>query len=257
MLPPLQTPITLSIIMPVYNEEQTVAQVIDSLLELQIDGVTLELIIVESNSSDGTRSIVLGFEPHPLVTVVLQEHALGKGNAVRAGLAHATGNVVTIQDGDLEYKISDYPALIDPILKGSADFVLGSRYVAGEPMRKMPNARAVSAAVNAGHWVFMHLFNMTYRVHLQDPFTMFKMFRSECIEGVEFVANRFDFDWELVAKLIRLGYTPYEVPVSYESRSFDGGKKVRFFRDPPTWIAACIRFRIAKLPRQSQFEVRP
>ena len=79
---------------------------------------------------------------------------------------------------------------------------------------------------------------------------MYKVFRSECIEGVEFVADRFDFDWELAAKLVRLGYTPVEIPVEYKSRSYHGGKKVRFFRDPPTWIVACLRFRFCSLPAQ-------
>jgi len=104
--------------------------------------------------------------------------------------------------------------------------------------------------MNAAHWAFTCLFNITYGTNLRDPFTMYKVFRTECIEGVEFVADRFDFDWELAGKLVRLGYTPLEIPVAYSSRAFGGGKKVRFFRDPPTWIAACLRFRFCPLPAQ-------
>ena len=110
--------------------------------------------------------------------------------------------------------------------------------------------RKVAAIVNAAHWVFTWLFNVTYGTKLRDPFTMYKVFRTECIDGVEFVADRFDFDWELVAKLVRLGYEPLEIPVEYNARGFDGGKKVRFFRDPPTWVAACLRFRFCPLPDQ-------
>ena len=104
--------------------------------------------------------------------------------------------------------------------------------------------------MNAAHWVFTWFFNITYGTKLRDPFTMYKVFRSECIEGVEFVADRFDFDWELAGKLVRLGYKPIEIPVEYDARCFHGGKKVRFFRDPPTWIAACLRFRFCSLPVQ-------
>ena len=87
--------------------------------------------------------------------------------------------------------------------------------------------------MNSAHWAFAWLFNITYGTKLRDPFTMYKVFRSECIEGVEFVADRFDFDCELAGKLVRLGYKPVEIPVEYNARGFDGGKKVRFFRDPP------------------------
>ncbi len=100
----------------------------------------------------------------------------------------------------------------------------------------MDETRIVAPIMNTAHWVFTWFFNITYGTKLRDPFTMYKVFRSECIEGVEFVADRFDFDWELVAKLVRLGYEPIEIPVEYKARSFHSGKKVRFFRDPPTWI---------------------
>jgi hypothetical protein len=116
----------------------------------------------------------------------------------------------------------------------------------------MDGARLVAPIMNTAHWAFTWFFNITYRTKLRDPFTMYKVFRRECIEGVEFVADRFDFDWELAAKLVRLGYEPIEIPVQYDARSFHGGKKVRFFRDPPTWIVACLRFRFCSLPAQDR-----
>jgi len=135
-------------------------------------------------------------------------------------------------------------------MRGHVDFTLGCRHSPGKPLRVMDGMRKVAVVMNAAHWAFTCLFNITYGTNLRDPFTMYKVFRTECIEGVEFVADRFDFDWELAGKLVRLGYTPLEIPVAYSSRAFGGGKKVRFFRDPPTWIAACLRFRFCPLPAQ-------
>lgn len=246
----LRTPVTLSVILPVYNESETVSQVIDAVLDQDIEGVKLQFIIVESNSTDGTRDVVRKYEGDRRIKLVLQDAPRGKGNAVREGFRHVEGDIVLIQDGDLEYRIDEYPLLLEPILDGTADFVLGNRHVAGQPLRVMPNAPVVSRIVNGAHWVFLFLFNLTYRTGLRDPFTMYKVFRSECVQGVDFVSDRFDFDWELVAKLVRLGYAPLEIPISYEARSFHGGKKVRFLRDPPSWVVACARFRIARLPRQ-------
>lgn len=233
--------------MPVYNEASTVRTVIDDVLSQQLPDFELELVIVESNSTDGTRQIVREYDERPETTVVFQSEARGKGYAVREGFRHATGDVVLIQDADTEYSVSDYPALLDPIRDGRADFTLGCRHVRGRPMRVMAESRFVCWMLNAAHWGFTFLFDVVYGVRLRDPFTMYKVFRRSCIENVEFVSDRFDFDWELVGKLIRLGHRPLEVPVSYCARSFSEGKKVRLLRDPPTWVAACIRFRFARL----------
>jgi glycosyltransferase involved in cell wall biosynthesis len=242
--------------MPVLDERATVAEAIDRVLDLDLGETSIELVVVESNSTDGSRDIVLKHIGDERVKVVLQDAARGKGNAVREGLRHLTGQVVLIQDADLEYTADDYPALLAPIIEGRADFVLGSRHSRQRPIRVMGGSRLSSAALNAGHWLLNGLFNLTYGVRLRDPFTMYKVFRAECIDGVPFESNRFDFDWELVGKLIRLGYLPLEVPVSYEARSFAEGKKVRVLRDPPTWIVACFRYRFSRLARAPRL-VRP
>jgi glycosyltransferase involved in cell wall biosynthesis len=213
---------TLSVVLPVYNEASTVGDVIDQVLKLDLDGRDLELIVVESNSTDGTRDIVQDYADRGLVKLILQDRPRGKGFAVRTGLEAVTGDVILIQDGDLEYSVEDYPSLLAPIEAGHASFVLGSRHVTG-------------------------LFDTFYFVRLRDPFTMYKVFRRECLDGLGFVSDRFDFDWELVAKLIRAGHVPVEVPVTYESRDFKSGKKVRLFRDPLTWVVALVRFRFAPL----------
>lgn len=251
---PPATPLTLSVVMAVYNESETVATAIERVLAVEIPEIEIELVIVESNSTDGTREIVSRYAADPRVALVLQEAPRGKGAAVREGFEHVTGGIVLIQDADLEYSVDDYAKLLDPIRRGDVDFVLGCRHVTGQRMRVMDEMRNVARIVNMAHWVFTWLFNVTYRTRLRDPFTMYKVFRRECIEGVEFVADRFDFDWELAGKLVRLGYRPVEIPVEYEARSFEGGKKVRFFRDPPTWIAACVRFRFCPIPDQGRGE---
>lgn len=247
-LQPPPSPLTLSVVMAVYNEAETVATAIERVLAVDIPDVEVELVIVESNSTDGTRGMVSRYADDHRVRLVLEDAPRGKGAAVREGFRHATGDIILIQDADLEYSVADYPKLIEPIMSGEVDFTLGCRHVQGQPVRVMDEARLVAPLMNAAHWVFTWFFNGVYGTRLRDPFTMYKVFRSECIEGVEFVADRFDFDWELVGKLVRLGYKPIEIPVDYKSRSYHGGKKVRFFRDPPTWVVACLRFRFSSLP---------
>ncbi|MGH2690643.1 MAG: glycosyltransferase family 2 protein [Actinomycetota bacterium] len=240
-------PTRLSVVLPAYNEAATIGTVLEQVLSLEIPDVAIEVVIVESNSTDGTREIVAAYEGHPGVTVVYQDTPRGKGNAVRAGLALATGDIVLIQDGDLEYRIDEYPLVLEPLLAGEADFALGCRHADDQAMRQFADQRLTSRVMNAAHWGFTGLFNAVYGTRLKDPFTMYKVFRRKCIDDVAFVCNRFDFDWELAAKLIRLGHIPVEVPITYTSRSYREGKKVRFFRDPLTWLVALVRFRFSSL----------
>jgi glycosyltransferase involved in cell wall biosynthesis len=250
--------VTLSVIMPVYNEASTIATVLDNVLGLQLTDVDLQVVIVESNSTDGTREIVNRYSDHPRVLLVHQERGRGKGYAVREGLQNARGDIILIQDGDLEYSVNDYPALLQPILDQQTDFVLGCRHIPGRPMRDFADAKMSSRLLNGAHWGFTWLFNITYGTRLRDPFTMYKVFRRRCIEGLDFVSDRFDFDWELMAKLVRRGYRPLEVTVSYHSRGFEAGKKVTMFRDPLTWLVACARFRITRLtPAPAVRETQP
>jgi glycosyltransferase involved in cell wall biosynthesis len=237
-----------SVIVPVYNEAGTIAEVLDELIELRYDPVDFEIVIIESNSSDGSRAIVEEYAEDTRVKLVLQDEAKGKGNAVRAGFEAATGDIILIQDGDLEYCIAEYPLLLDPILAGDVDFVLGCRHIRGQRIREVPDQRIKGFLLNGAHWAFAALFDVTYGVWLRDPFTMFKVFRAECIERLPLVADRFDFDWELLGKLVRRGYKPIEIPITYQARSFHQGKKVRLFADPPTWVKACFRFRFSRIP---------
>ena len=250
----------ISVVLPVYNEAATVGVIIDKVLALDLPDVEVELIIVESNSTDGSRKIVEGYAGQPGVSLILQDRPRGKGAAVREGFAQATGDILLIQDGDLEYRVDEYPVVLAPLLAGDVNFVLGCRHARGKPMRVFPEAKLKSRVMNAAHWGFTGMFNLVYRTRLRDPFTMYKVFRRSCIDGVHFEANRFDFDWELVAKLVRLGNVPVEVPITYEARGFDSGKKVRFFRDPLTWMVALVKYRFSALhvhPEEASVRLQP
>jgi 2-polyprenyl-3-methyl-5-hydroxy-6-metoxy-1,4-benzoquinol methylase len=238
----------LSIILPAYNEASTLETVLRALLAKDLEPLTKEIVLVESNSTDGTREIALKYQDHPNVRLVLEDKPRGKGHAVRTGLAHATGDFVLIQDADLEYDLEDYEVLLEPLLNGRLAFVLGSRH--GGKTWKLRSFRGqwfASALLNAGHWFFKSLINVFYRLKLKDPFTMYKVFRRDCLTGLTFECNYFDFDYELLIKLVRNGYTPIEIPVNYRSRSFAEGKKVSVLRDPVTWIRAVLKFRFIRL----------
>jgi len=233
----------LSIVVPAYNESATFGTLMECLLAKKMDEVEREIIIVESNSQDGTREIAQQYQHHPEVKLVLQDRPGGKGNAVRLGFEHATGDLILIQDADLEYDLNDYEALIEPLLNHRALFVLGARHGGNWKMRRFTGKWSLATLLNLGHVLFTRLMNVLYRQHMSDPFTMFKVFRRDCLYGIKFECNRFDFDHELVIKLVRKGYTPLEIPVNYWSRSFKEGKKVNLFRDPWTWLWVNLKFR--------------
>lgn len=239
----------LSIILPVYNESSTFSLLMNQLVAKKIKGIDKEIIIVESNSTDNSRQLVLEYKDHPKVKIFLQEKARGKGNAVREGFDHAQGDIILIQDADLEYDLNDYETLLEPILAFKKPFVLGSRHGGKWKMRHFNDQQQLSAYFNFGHVLFTALVNLLYGQHMKDPFTMFKVFRRDCLYNLYFECNRFDFDFELVIKLIRKGYTPVEIPVNYNSRSFKEGKKVDMFRDPFTWVKALFKYRFAKITK--------
>jgi hypothetical protein len=241
---PKRTECVVSIIVPVFNEQATVRQLLDSLLKKPIEGVRKEVIIVESNSTDGSRQIVESYAQHKEVKIILQPKPRGKGYAVREGLGAVTGEIILIQDADLEYDLDDYEGLLGPLMAWQSMFVLGSRHQSGWKMRKFSNAPVMAAVLNTGHQFFRTLVNLALHAQMTDPFTMFKVFRRDALFGVDLVSNRFDLDIELVMKLVRKGYVPLEIPVNYTSRSFSEGKKVSFVRDGLTWVWTILRFRI-------------
>ena len=243
----------LSVIVPAYNEAKTFGALMEALLRKETTGLRMEIIVVESNSTDGTREAALKYRDHPKVQLILEERPRGKGHAVRTGLKAASGDYVLIQDADLEYDLEDYDALLEQLVAGRSAFVLGSRHGGRKVMklRQFTGQRGLSLIFNFGHWFFTTLINVLFLQRLRDPFTMFKVFRRDCLAGLEFECNRFDFDFELLIKLIRKGYRPVELPVNYRSRSYEEGKKVRMFRDPLSWLEVLVWLRFVKIDLMS------
>jgi glycosyltransferase involved in cell wall biosynthesis len=239
----------LSVIIPVYNESKTLKTILDRVYNFAIPNIEKELIIVESNSSDGSREVVKEFTKDKKdVVLILEEKPQGKGHAVRTGLAKATGDIILIQDADLEYEVSDYSKLLKPILEGKTKFVLGSRHLdhSGSynwDVRKFKEKRK-AFFMNIAGLAFHAFFNIVYQTNLTDPTTMYKVFKRECLNKLHLKGNYFDLDWELVAKLIRSGYKPIEVPIHYRPRGFAEGKKVSIMRDGPRYVKAIIENRI-------------
>ena len=239
-----------SILIAVYNEAGTVGTLLEQVWAQPLPpAAARELIIIESNSTDGSREIVAEFAARHAyagpsrIQVIHQDGPHGKGHAIREGLAAASGDILLIQDADLEYDVADYPALLRPIVEDRTAFVLGSRHAGPGhwEIRQFAHNGLLAMLLNVGGMVFRVLFNALFNCRLTDPTTMYKVFRAECLEGLSFSCDRFDFDFELLGKLIRAGFTPLEVPVSYKSRGFDEGKKIRIVRDGARGIFAILR----------------
>jgi glycosyltransferase involved in cell wall biosynthesis/2-polyprenyl-3-methyl-5-hydroxy-6-metoxy-1,4-benzoquinol methylase len=243
----------LSVIVPAFNEAKTFATLMEALLRKDLTGFQMEIVVVESNSTDGTREAALKYKDHPKVKLILEEQPRGKGHAVRTGFKAATGDYLLIQDADLEYDLEDYDALLEHLVAGRTAFVLGSRHGGRDvwKMRQFTGHHGLSLFFNLGHWFFTTLINVLFLQRLRDPFTMFKVFRRDCLSGLEFECNRFDFDFELLIKLIRKGYRPVELPVNYRSRSYEEGKKVSMLRDPLSWLGALAWLRWVKIDPMS------
>ncbi|MCX5796749.1 MAG: glycosyltransferase family 2 protein [Elusimicrobia bacterium] len=244
-----EPPRALSIIVPVYNERATLTALLDRVLAMDLKGLGKDIIIVEGNSTDGTRDIVRGYEGRPGVTVVYEEGPRGKGAAVRAGLARAAGEFLLIQDGDLEYDPADTPRLLEPLLRGDAQVVFGSRVMTSPQhwqFRRLQGAeRLFGFLVNLGGVLFTGLFNRLYGTHLSDGATMYKLFRTADLKALTLKSDGFDYDWELSAKLAKKGLRFAELPVFYKARSLAEGKKIRFWRDGWRVLMAILRYRFS------------
>jgi Glycosyl transferase family 2 len=219
----------LTVIVPVFNEAAYLRAVLEELLGRQFV-IPHEVIVVESNSTDGTRGIAQSFEGRPGLQIIYEDRPRGKGAAVRRGLAAATGTIVLIQDADFEYDLDDYDVLLEPIVQRRTSFVLGSRSLGLDDwkVRRFARSRVKAFLMNVAQLLFARTFNVLYQQRVTDVNTMFKVFRRECVEGVDFAATGFSFDIELACMLVKSGYSPMEVPVNYVARGFDEGKKINF-----------------------------
>ncbi len=215
---PIPAGFKLSVVIPVYNEEQWVRELIRRVLAVPIPK---EIVIVDDCSTDGTRAILKELES-PEVRVFHQPHNQGKGAALREGFKHATGDVVLVQDADLEYDPAEYPRLIQPILDGRADVVFGSRFI-GEDHRVLYFWHSVA------NRALTTLSNMFTNLNLTDMETCYKVFRREVLTDVRLKSNRFGFEPEITAKIARKrtpAWRVYEVPISYSGRTYEEGKKI-------------------------------
>lgn len=239
---------TLSVIIPIFNERATAAALLDMVLGLPLPGLDKDIIIVEGRSTDGTTDIVRGYESRPGVRVVYETAPKGKGAAVRTGLALVKGDIVLVQDGDLEYSPKDYARLLQPLLEDKCDIVFGSRVREGSSeawqFRRFAGfERFYGFFVNLGGVLFTGLFNLLYGTKLTDGATMFKFFRAKDLKDVVLKSDGFDYDWELSAKCAKKGLRFLELPVTYNARSRAEGKKIRFWRDGSRVLLAILRYR--------------
>ena len=237
-----------SIVVPVYNERATVGPLLDLVLAAPLPGgLEKEVIIVVGRSTDGTESVVAGYEKRPGVKVVYEDAPRGKGAAVRTGLALVTGDLVIVQDGDLEYKPEEYPKVLAPLLAGECEIVFGSRVLAHPQQWQFRRfggfERIYGLFVNFGGVLFTTMFNVLYGTALSDGATMYKIFRAADVKGITLRSDGFDYDWEISAKLARKGLRFGEVPVAYKARSRAEGKKIRFWRDGTRVLLAILRYR--------------
>ena len=207
----------LSVVIPVYNERATVEELLKRVQAVPLDK---EIVIVDDGSTDGTRELLAGLgAADGSVRVFLQPANRGKGAALRRGFAEARGAVVLIQDADLEYDPTDYPTLLEPIERGVADVVFGSRFLGG-PHRVLFFWHSV------GNWVLTTLSNMLTNVNLTDVWTCYKVFRAEVLRAITLKEDRFGFEAEVTAKVARRRWRIYEVPISYHGRTYAEGKKI-------------------------------
>lgn len=211
----------ISILIPVYNEIQTLRDILKKVEETDFCKLKKEIILIDDFSTDGSREILKEYEGK--YKVLYHNKNMGKGAAIRTGFEHITGDITVIQDADLEYDPADYAPLLQLILDDKADVVYGSRLCGGKPSRSFMFTHFV------GNKLLTLITNILYNTTLTDMETCYKTFKTEVIKDIKIKSNRFDFDPEITAKVLKKKVRIYELPISYYGREYDDGKKI-------TWI---------------------
>lgn len=210
----------LSVIIPAYNEEKTIREVIERVKKVQLKGIAKEIIVVDDLSDDNTREILRNIGDNSL-KIVFHEKNLGKGAAVRTGIKNCTGDIILIQDADLEYDPAEYEKLLSPVTSGNADVVYGSRL---DVIRK--NIKNMYKLHYIGNMFLTLMTNLLYKAKITDMETGYKVFRRDVVKGINLRSSGFDFEPEITAKILKKGYKIHEVPIGFAGRKFEEGKKI-------------------------------
>jgi glycosyltransferase involved in cell wall biosynthesis len=224
----------LSIIMPVYNEEETLSQILDQVRAVNLSDVEKEILVVDDGSTDGSRRILSQEAEAGDLRLFFHEGNQGKGAAVRTAIEQASGDLIVIQDADLEYDPRDYPALIQPIVEKRVAVVYGSRFLG--PRKAMLFWHML------GNKILTLTTNILYNTILSDMETCYKCFRADVLQGIPLHARRFEFEPEITAKVLKRGHRIFEVPISYYGREYHEGKKITW-RDAPLAFWTLIKYR--------------
>ncbi len=227
----------LSVVIPVFNEASTVEALLARVREVAIEGVDKEIIVVDDASTDGTAAVLAALGGREGVRVLTHETNRGKGAALATGFAAATGEVILIQDADLEYDPGEYPRLLQPILEGNADVVYGSRFAGSEAHRVLYFWHSV------GNRFLTLLSNACTNLNLSDMETCYKVFRREVLAGLTIEEARFGFEPEITAKMAAGRWRVYEVGISYHGRTYEEGKKIGW-KDGLRAIYAILKYNI-------------
>jgi glycosyltransferase involved in cell wall biosynthesis len=233
----------LSVVIPCYNEVGTIEQIVEAVQRSAVDD--LEIIVVDDASTDGTRDVLREKVEPQVARVIYHQHNRGKGAALRSGFAAATGDMVLVQDADLEYDPADYPRLIQPILAGKADVVFGSRFTGGSSTRVLYYWHAV------GNKLLTTLSNMFTNINLTDMEVCYKVFRREVLQKVRIEEDRFGFEPEITAKVAKLGCRIYEVGISYAGRTYGEGKKIGW-RDGLRAVWCILKYNLRRPDRDRE-----
>jgi glycosyltransferase involved in cell wall biosynthesis len=232
--------VKLSIVIPVFNEIATIAEVLDRVRMAPTIGLKTEIVVTDDCSTDGTREYLLGLKEEG-VTCVFHDRNQGKGAALRTAFARTTGDIVLVQDADLEYNPDEYPRLLRPIIDGRADVVLSSRFLSSDERRVLYFRHAL------GNRTLTLVSNMFTNLNLTDMESGYKVFTRHVLERLQVEENRFGFEPEVVAKVARLNCRVYEVGISYSGRTYDEGKKITW--KDGVWALWCI-VKYSRAPRR-------